>query len=255
MTAPSVAACIWIVLLFAIGLVRGAAHQSATIKILLFPGFALESATRSIACLLSGTPIQSISPWQPGKPILNIGRSPIAHLGPPIYMLTRLTLAFIAILVCLDLLPEPPQRSIELDPDPSIIENLLFASTAMVQGLRTLPTDLQLSSGGSATGIGIIFMYVSMSYLIALGFSARELVAAAWGMVGLVALTHCGQWLGLRFGFLSRGQLIDYFYGEHLWSALSLLVELSCVTLCALTIARLIARVIPARRSGRKTRT
>lgn len=251
MTPTLVGIGLWVVLLWAIGTVRGSAHHGLVAKAFLLPGLALDAAVRLVACLVSGTPARGHPPWRRGQPLVEVGRSPIAHVGAPLYMGVRLALTFVGTVIVLNYFPSTIERSVDLDHDRPLLTNLASAATQFGRNLAELPRQLQADHWH-----GAVLLYGASTYLIALGFSVREFVSAAWALTALVIVALIAEWVGLGLGFLSRGQWIDFFYGDDLWSALSLLVELSCVTLCALILIRAVFSGVKnsRARSARKTR-
>lgn len=251
MTPTLVGIGLWVLLLWAIGTVRGSAHHGLLAKALLLPGLAIDAAVRLIACLVSGTPARGHPPWRRGQPLVEVGRSPIAHIGAPLYVGLRLAMTFVGTAVVLHYFPTTIERSVALDHDRPTLTNLASAATQLGRNLLELPRQLQADRWH-----GALLAYVAGTYLVALGFSVREFVSAAWALTTLVVVALIAEWVGFGLGFLSRGQWIDFFYGDDLWSALSLLVELSCVTLCALVLSRAVFSGVKnsRARSARKTR-
>jgi len=98
-------------------------------------------------------------------------------------------------------------------------------------GLAVLPEQLELS-----TGAGLLLLWILVSTVIATGLSTLEWIASLWAWGTLVGGAWVAQWLGIRFGTLTRGWFLERWWGPEVWATLSLLVLLAagCLTFLAL---------------------
>ena len=82
----------------------------------------------------------------------------------------------------------------------------------------------------------MLLIYTGVSYFVGAALKGTEYLAALLICGGLAILGWAGAWLGVTFGFLSRGWFIQWLYVPELWSAFSLLVVLSlfCLLLTAI---------------------
>ncbi|MFQ5653311.1 MAG: hypothetical protein ACE5GW_01095 [Planctomycetota bacterium] len=224
---------IWSMLLWAVGMLRGNLLRRRHLKILLLPGLAVEAFCRTIACLVTATPILRYSPLADGRPFLRTGRCPARRIGLPVLVVIRTLLLFVAAYIALKPFPEflGSRFALPLFDEATVFERgVHWASLiSFYDGLFQLPLQLGWGSMG-----GVLVLYMFLSTLTAAGFSRGELPAAlyAWGL--LLAVSWVLSWLGVTFGFLSTGWFIRKLYVPEFWSTLSLLVVLSGATVLIL---------------------
>ena len=229
----------WSVLLWGVGLLRGNLHRRRVVKVIFFPGFLLDSVLRGLAALMTATPIKRFSPLAEGRPLLEEGRSPIRQLGPPASIAIRFFLLFTCVYIALQIYPDFLKSGFTLpllDEATVTRRGVSWRSLPLfLGGLRDLPGELQLGSVGSIFGL-----YVLISALVAAGFTPREFMTSMYLWVTLYLTSVVTSWLGVKFGFFSRGWFIRFFYGETFWSTFSLIVFLTFTALALLAGGRLI---------------
>ncbi|MEM7261291.1 MAG: hypothetical protein AAF488_04820 [Planctomycetota bacterium] len=229
----------WSTLLFFVGMLLGRAGDTWLVKLVLAPGLLIDSVLRLLACFASGTKIRRVNVLRTG-PLLETGRPPIRHIGPAVFVTVRLLLLFVLLYLILENFPDEldsPLYFPTINPATTEQEALEPHSLkALLDQLRMLPEALQLQRAH-----GWLFAYVAVTTLLATRLTKGDWLASLYTVLVLHAIGWAGAWLGVTFGFLSRGQLIGIFYSEGFWSAFSLLVTL---TVTALLLAAPL-RVIP----------
>ncbi len=224
-----VALAIWSTLLLGIGMLRGELTSRSWAKLVLLPGLLLEAAGRGLACLVTATPIERFSLFADGEPLLRNGRCPVQRIGVPIGMGIRLVFFFLTAFILLAKLPLFIDGGFSLPHlNPVGKEGTL---SVFLTGLQSLPGQLELS-----TGSGLLLLWILVSTVIATGLSSLEWIASMWAWGGLVGGAWLAQWLGVRFGTLSRGWFIERWWGPEVWATLSLLVILAAACLGALAL-------------------
>lgn len=220
---------LWSTLLLGIGMLRGELVCRTWAKLVLLPGLLLEAAGRGLACLITATPIERFSLFADGEPLLRNGRCPVQRIGIPIGMGIRLVFFFLTAFILLAKLPLFIEGGFSLPVLNSTGEESSLG--AFLAGLAALPEQLELT-----TGSGLLLCWILVSTVIATGLSTLEWVSSMWAWGGLVGGAWLAQWLGVRFGTLSRGWFIERWWGPEVWATLSLLVVTAgaCLGLLAL---------------------
>ena len=235
---------VWTLLLWGIGTLRLNLMVRRKMKILFFPGLAVEAAIRSFACLVTGTPIEKFRPLNDGTPFLKTGKCPVQRIGVPIVMAIRMTLTFLVALILIQIaIPGFTESKFGLPTFLYHPDGIHESSWGFLSDLIGLYEHLSLEKVMSW-----VALYTLFTLALATGLSTAELFAAIWGWAGIFCLSWVFTWLGVKFSFLSRGWFIERWYLPDCWSCFSLLVTMSA--LAFLFVATLHALpVLPKARS------
>ncbi len=234
---------LWSTALLAVGMLRNKLHHNPVVKLIFMPGFALDAVLRLVACLLSGTKVRQLNLLRRG-PSIETDPSPIKHIGPAIFITTRLFLIFAGLYCFLASYPDLVESTLHLPIyDPEELSQGRFEREPLdqfFQQLQRLPAQLKVHRLH-----GWIFVYITVSLVIAASLSAKEYLAAIYTIVIFHLLGFGCSWLGVTFGFLSRGQLIGFFYSEGFWSCFSLLFLLTTASFVTLIPFRIVWSLLP----------
>ncbi|MCA8960632.1 MAG: hypothetical protein KDC38_08975 [Planctomycetes bacterium] len=219
-------------------------------KIAFLPGFLVDAAVRTIAAILSGSKLRRLTVLQRG-PLLRTEPPPVRHVGPAIWVFVRLGLLFVLLFTVLMSYPTLIEAPLHLPiyrPEDLQTGSLdIHPLRHFVDQLTELPRNLHIHRAQ-----GWVLLYVAIGALISAALPGRELIAALYCLL----LAHCTafvfSWLGVKFGFLSRGQLIGIFYSDHFWGAFSLLFILTALAAMTLAVIRLGALALPRGESKEK---
>ncbi|MEE8143463.1 MAG: hypothetical protein V3T77_10225, partial [Planctomycetota bacterium] len=228
---------IWSTMLWVVGMLRADFHCRKYVKIFLFPGFFVEAVLRCATCLLTATPILRISPFGENRPFVELGATSVRNPGPPIAICLRLFLFFALLYSLLLSFPAFLHSGFDLPR----LEELDISNHGIYWGtfggfwkkLSSLDHSLRLGAFHSN-----LLLYLVISYMVAAGFSHQEYMAALTAWVALLLAGAIFSWLGVTFGFLSRGWFIQLLYVKSIWSTFSLLVFLTTVTISILGVVR-----------------
>lgn len=210
-------------LLLAVGMLHQGMIRRRSIKIMLFPGMIVDGVLRAISCLLSATPITRVSFLGGDRPLLETGKSLLGPLGACVNVVVRCSLLLVAGFILLTYFPDFLNSRFALPLiDEETIETGVLAWHSFPdfwEQLQRLPQQLTVQSLASA-----LLLYTFMTTLFFAGMQHREFVwiGAAW--LAALCLGVAGGWLGITFGFFSRGWFIQILYVPQMWSAFSLVV-------------------------------
>ena len=216
---------VWTLLLWGIGTLRLNLMVRRKMKVIFFPGLALEAIIRSIACLVTGTPIEKFRPLNDGTPFLKTGKCPVQRIGVPISMAIRMTLTFLLALILIQIaIPGFTESDFGLPTFLYHPDGIQGSSGGFFRSFVDLPEHLALN-----TLISWFALYALFTMALATGLSTAELFAAMWGWAGVFSISWVFTWLGVKFSFLSRGWFIERWYLPDCWSCYSLLVTMSAL--------------------------
>jgi len=213
---------LWTLMLWGIGHLRLNLLVRRWTKLLCFPGLALEAICRALACVVTGTPVEKLRPFEDGQPFLRTGKCPSARVGVPIAMAVRMTLTFFVALGVLELgVPGFTESGFGLPTFLYHPDGITGSSGSYFSSLGDLPATLHLD-----TFLGWLVLYSLFTFALATGISAGEFFAALWGWGGIFAVSWVVGWLGIRLEFLSRGWFLRSWYMPICWTTFSLFVTL-----------------------------
>ena len=216
---------VWTLLLWGIGTLRLNLMVRRPMKIVFFPGLALEALIRCVACFVTGTPIEKFRPFDDGTPFLKTGKCPVQRIGVPIAMAVRMFLTFIVALVLIHVwIPTFTDSGYDLPTFLYHAEGIAGSIPEFFERCAAVPEHLALGSV-----MTWVTLYVLFTLALATGLSTGELFAAIWGWGGILALTWGFGWLGVKFSFFSRGWFIERLFLPGVWTSFSLMVTMAFV--------------------------
>ena len=238
---------LWSMLLWILGVLRGPLLTKSWAKALFRPGLALDALFQIVACLLTATPIEGIHPFKNNQPFVHRGRPGMRYVGPSFAVGFRVLALFV--LCHAVLMHHPTFLSSDFalpDLDHEVTELLDSPSfEEFLEGLMALPKTLHLDEPWV-----LLFLYTLAGALLAQGFRNREFLGAIAVWVGAVLASQVADWLGLRFGWFSKGWFIRWLYGDEFWATFSLLVFLSLGVVGLLVFQRLARNLVRSDRSA-----
>lgn len=218
---------IWALLLWGVGSLRQGLLVKRVSKLLFLPGVLVEALIRALACKITATPIEKWSPFGEGEPFLRTGPCPVRRVGVPITMALRMSLTFVFTFALLKFaVPELPESTFGLPTFLHHPKGIQGSGGGFILSLGNLPVWLSLHKA-----LGLTLVYILFSLMLATGLSRLEFFAALWGWAGLFGLSTLGSFMGIQFGFLTRGWFIRRWYLPECWSSFSLMVVLSFLAL------------------------
>ena len=230
MTDTTISLGLWILLLWGVGLLRLNLLVKRSTKILFFPGLLLEALIRTIACLVTGTPIEKFRLFASQQPLLRTGRCPVQRIGVPIAMVIRLLLTFVCTLTLLKLtVPTFTEGEYGLPvllKHPDGLQGIGWGLWAL---FSDLPQVLDLSSPLTWFAIYTVF-----TLSLATGLNTVEFFASCWGWGALVGGASLVGWLDVKFSFMGRGWFLERWYLPECWAAFSFLVTMTFLALLLL---------------------
>lgn len=230
---------IWSTLSWTAGMLRGKLLTRKWIKLLLLPGILVDIVLQMIVCMLTATPIQKVSLFKEGKPPLELGPSKLGALAACVGVTVKGLLLLVVAFTALSWFPNFLESGFALpliDSDTIQSGELNWQSfDAFWLALSRLPEQLAVDTVG-----GFLVVYSVLGALFAGAICRREWLAWVASWSALFALCWIGQWLGIKFGFLSRGWFIQVLYVPKFWSAFSLLVLATLAVVAVLATARAI---------------
>lgn len=220
-----------------LGMLRGKFLQSTVAKLLFLPGILLDLALQFVVCVLTATPIQRVSLFAQDRPHFEAGKCKLGPLGLCVSVSVKGVLLLSTALVLLAGTPGFLDSGFAL---PLIDEETLESGQLRWESVqsfwRHLGTLPQLLALGTWTGL--LAIYTVAASLVAGGIRRNEWTAWVATWAGLFALCAAGQWLGVKFGFLSRGWFIQLLYVPKIWAAFSLLVFLTMALVLVFAVVR-----------------
>ncbi|OUU23965.1 MAG: hypothetical protein CBC13_04265 [Planctomycetia bacterium TMED53] len=188
-------------------------------KCILFPALIPDLLARTLTCLATATPINGMSPWRDGEPLLLEGDCRVQRLALPLGSFLRLSALVGASLFCV---LKFPQLSAVV-PSP---ESLEFAAQ---RGPGAFFHSLGNSFSGVATlDMPALLVVVALAAMVlAAGLRTREAMAGALAGVGVVGVFFFAEWIGFRLGVFSNGWFLQRFYEAEFGKALIVLTLLS----------------------------
>lgn len=236
---------IWSTMLLGIGMLRGRAHETRAAKILLLPGVLLDSVLRAVSALVTVTPIERFSPLAHRRPGLETGRSKLGAAGVVGDVVLRLVLLVAICYYWAFDLPAFLRSGFSLpflDPASVREHGIHWPSFARFwQELAQLPALLEVHEIGS-----MLLCWAIAGALFFGGLEAREWLASQAAIVTCALVGLGFGWLGVKFGFLSRGWYISAFYVPEVWSTLSLVVLFSAAIVLFLGVLRVFFLLMPS---------
>ncbi len=228
---------IWSTIMWALGMLRKKLHINQPVKTLLLPGAAIDGAVRGISALCTATPVHAIAPFADGEPFCKVGDTKIRYLGLPLAILLRWLILLVATYMVVLNAPEFLESEFTLP----LLDKMSVEETGVEwhplsefwQALAHLPDSLGIASPWS-----MLLAYALLTYFVPAGYNTREYVAAL-SLIGSIFVTSVVfSWLGVTFGFFSRGWFIQWLYVPEIWSAFSLLVVASTTSALFLGVLR-----------------
>lgn len=228
---------IWSTTAFLIGALRGDLLKHTASKVLLLPGVLLDVGAQVIASVLSATPIKRVSIFGQGKLPIELGKSKLGPLGSCLAVTTKGIVLLSVTVFVLASRPEFLESAFALpliDQETITTGELNWGSAGtFLEGLRFLPTQL-----GLGTLAGALTLYTLLAALLVGGLQRPEWLAWLGTWTLLFAVCWAGQWLGVTFGFLSRGWFIKVLYVPMIWSSFSLIVCLTLLLAIGVAVTR-----------------
>ncbi|MGE3164548.1 MAG: hypothetical protein AB7O52_06565 [Planctomycetota bacterium] len=236
-----------------LGRLRGHLLHGAFAKLVFLPGILVDIVLQSVVCVLTATPIQRVSLFAQNRPPLEYGKCKLGPLGLCISVTLKGLLLLTGTLFLVGgsgflesgfALPLIDEATLEYG-------EIQWGSVSRFwSSVATLPDLLALT-----TWSGVLAVYTVAASLVAGGIRRNEWTAWAATWAALFVVVAVGQWLGVKFGFLSRGWFIQVLYVPKLWAAFSLLVFLTIVLVGAFALVRSTALVYsrvtgPSKASG-----
>lgn len=228
---------IWSTALLAIGMLHTPLVRRRSVKLLLFPGMIVDGVLRTIGCLASATPIERVSPLSGERPLLEQSKSFLGPLGACIAALVRCSLLMVAAFLLLTYFPEFMDSGFALPLiDEDTIETGILAWHSFPdfwEQVQALPAQLSFRSIS-----GALLLYTLIATLVFAGIKKQEFFWLACTWCAALFLGFAAAWLGIKFGFFSRGWFIQILYVPQMWSAFSLVVLATIVVAAILGLIR-----------------
>jgi hypothetical protein len=236
---------IWIglytLVLLGVGCVVGSWAERTWFKLLLLPGTLLGAAIQAASAVVCVGSIKAVHFFRDHKPFLEIEQSRLPYFGGGLRVLVAHLFLFTVFLLLIseaEAVAKVDTHALHL-PD-FCAEDLLAGEADIEAGPYLCETRDWVGGLSRRPVVALVILYLAVALFSSLKMTGREWRCGALALLAVGSIVYIGGWFGVGFRTFSRGWWAGWFYFPQWWELFSLFLTLAVLSLCFLTLARLV---------------